>query len=580
MPRSERPRRRPTIVVEALEGRALLAGSPFTVLGPGVSPADFRATTFASGLNYPVGLQPTADGALMVAVSNPVPNQTAFYATTGAILRFNDANGDGVADGPGQVLYNGLPGPLTALAQAGPFVIATGGGTAGTSTISVLSAGAGPSSALSLLGQITLTFPTNTWEHTSYALAVRPSPGQAGSYDVFFNVGSENNGIRRDANNNVVLDSNGNAIPTPSSGTVAASGLVSGTLQTDSVYMFTLSSNNGQPVASNLREVADGLRNAASLAIDPKTGDLLIADNGIDGNGNGAYAWSADTLDRVPAAEIGTTVLDFGYPYHYTLAAQSPGGPGPRVDLGPTSGVTLPVLAFQPLPDANIPNLGSRAQGASGFTIAPSQFPDGLNSGVFVGFHGDFTTGGLTNTKNPVVFANPTTGQYFDVVSNDQPNIGHVDGAAATADALFLSDMSSTGDIFTANGPGQGAVYEVKALVRDVTSQVAVHPGGFLYNRSTHQFVQTVTVTNNGPAIAGPIALVLDDLTSGVTLANASGSTSATSPAGQPSINLPLGSTGTLGAGQAVTVQLVFTDPGYHPIGYVSDLLAYGSAPI
>jgi glucose/arabinose dehydrogenase len=567
------------MAVESLEARALLTSGPFTVVGPGVTPADFRVTTFASGLNYPTGLQPTADGSMMVAVSNPTAGHTSYFATTGEILRFTDANGDGVADGPGQVLYDGLPGQLTALKQAGPFVLATSS-TPGTSTINVLAAGAGPASALSLLGQVSLTFPSTAWEHTSYALAVRPTPGQPGSYDVFFNVGSENNGIERDANNNVVLDSNGHAIPTPSVGTITAGGLLSGTLQPDSVDVATLSSHNGAPVFSNLRQVADGLRNAASLAIDPTTGDLLIADNGIDGNNTGAVAWSADTLDRVPAADIGTTVLNFGYPYHYTLAAQTPGGPGPRVDLGPTSGVTLPVLAFQPLPDANIPNFGSRSQGASGFTIAPPQFPDGLNHGVFAGFHGDFSTGGLTNTKNPVVFANPATGQYFDFVSNDQPNIGHVDGAAATTDALFLSDMTSTGDVFGTGGPGNGSVYEVKALVRDVSSQVTVHRGGFLFNRSTRQFTEFVTVTDTGPAIAGPIALVLDDLTPGVTLANASGTTAATTPSGQPFINLPLGNTGTLAAGQSVTVMLTFTDPGYHPIAYVSDLLAYGAGPI
>ena len=33
----------------------------------GVDPADFRVTTFASGLNYPYGMQQLSDGSLLVA---------------------------------------------------------------------------------------------------------------------------------------------------------------------------------------------------------------------------------------------------------------------------------------------------------------------------------------------------------------------------------------------------------------------------------------------------------------------------------------------------------------------------------
>ena len=52
---SSRPRQR-RLVVEQLEARRLLSGPPFAVGGdPSVNPADFRVTTFASGLNYPKG---------------------------------------------------------------------------------------------------------------------------------------------------------------------------------------------------------------------------------------------------------------------------------------------------------------------------------------------------------------------------------------------------------------------------------------------------------------------------------------------------------------------------------------------
>ena len=69
-------------------------------------------------------------------------------------------------------------------------------------------------------------------------------------------------------------------------------------------------------------------------------------------------------------------------------------------------------------------------------------FPAALNRGVFVGFHGVFNSGGTANEENPVVFADPNTGKYFDFISNDEPNIGHIDGATSTADSLFLSDVA------------------------------------------------------------------------------------------------------------------------------------------
>ena len=67
--RERSARRFQRLVVEPMEPRTLLAGAPFAVGGdPSVNPADFRVTTFASGLNYPKGLMTLPDGSLLVAV--------------------------------------------------------------------------------------------------------------------------------------------------------------------------------------------------------------------------------------------------------------------------------------------------------------------------------------------------------------------------------------------------------------------------------------------------------------------------------------------------------------------------------
>ena len=457
-PRTSSRRRPWRLVVEPLEERRLLTGSPpFSVGGdPIVNPADFRVTAFASGLNYPKGLMSLSDGSLLVAVNNPVAGSTSFYDSTGELLRFTDADGDGVADGSGQVLYNDLPGEITAIHQAGEFILATSA-QSGSEGIYVLREGATPSAPLTLVGSLDLAFPT-PWEHTTYASVVRPTPGQPGDFDVIFNVGSQYNGVVIGSNGSVVLDSNGNPTLEPTTGTVTASGLATGTLQGDSLYMVTLHDQGGTPTLSNLTQVATGLRNAASLAIDPTTGDLYLADNGIDGNDYGNEAWSADELDIIPAALIGKQVENFGFPYSYVKTIDAPGDPVTVVE--PTYGIQ-PTIAFEPLPDPVLTAEGSESEGSSGFALSPPDFPAGLNHGVFIGFHGLFSQGGTANDENPMLFADPSTGHYFDFISNDLANIGHLDEALSTADSLFVADFTSGGD--TGNGVGQGVIYQIKA---------------------------------------------------------------------------------------------------------------------
>jgi hypothetical protein len=414
-----------------------------------VNPADFRITTFASGLNYPAALLTLADGSLLVGVTN---------SGGGALLRFTDANGDGVADDGGRALYSGLPGQVTELRQAGEFILATSSqSTSG--QISVLRVGASPDAPLTFAGSINFSFAPGWW-HLTYASAVRPTPGHPGDYDVFFNIGSENNGI--------VLDGNGNLTSyQPTTNAVAASGLIGGTLQGDSVYMVTLHDNGGNPVVSNLTRVASGLRNAASMAIDPATGDLLFADNGIDGKNGGNEAWSTDELDRIPAAQIGGPTEFFGFPelvngqltYSYVKTIDRPGDPVTVVNPG--VGVQ-PLIAFEPLPDPVLTAEGSESEGSSGFALSPPQFPAGLNHGVFIGFHGIWNLGGTANDENPLIFADPSTGRYFDFVSNNEPGVGHFDSALSTSDSLFLADISSGGSM--SSGAGQGAIYQIKAI--------------------------------------------------------------------------------------------------------------------
>ena len=81
--------------------------------------------------------------------------------------------------------------------------------------------------------------------------------------------------------------------------------------------------------------------------------------------------------------------------------------------------------------------------------------------------------------------------------------------------------------------------------------------GGFRLNRATGRFVQTITLTNTvGTTTVGPVSLVLDGLSSNAALFNPTGTTSATTPAGSPFLNVQAGD---LAVGASVTVTLEFT---------------------
>jgi hypothetical protein len=113
----------------------------------------------------------------------------------------------------------------------------------------------------------------------------------------------------------------------------------------------------------------------------------------------------------------------------------------------------------------------------------------------------------------------------------------------------------------------------------NLTGQVTVKPGGFVYDRTHQQFVQTVSITNNGPAaITGPISLALDTLSSNATLASPSGYTSCAAPAASPLADLGVCPASPLTIGGTVSVTLRFNDPALTAISYTPRVLG-GLAP-
>ena len=393
--------------------------APFALQGGGlVDLGELRVTVFAEGLAYPHGMAELADGSLLVATSEPTGG--SYFRSTGALVRLVDEDEDGVADGPGQVLAGGLPGGLTDVRRAGDLVYAVSAGWEAPG-ITVLRVGVEPGDPLTVVGTIAFAYGV-TMDHGTYAVATREDPEEPGRHDLFFNVGSLSN------------DTVG--------ATVTASGLVSGELVDASIYRVRVDDSGPAPVFGAPERIAGGLRNAAGIAVDPRTGDLWFEDNGIDLPDDRIVPLSADELNRLPARRIGGNVEDYGFPSAYVDYAT-----GERVGKGGLR----PEVAFLPVD-------GSENEGAAGIALAPPGFPAGLDDGVFVGFHGQWDEVGLANEENPLVYVDRGSGEYVHIVGNDEPGVGHLDGLLATRDALYVSDLTGTGSLV---GGAAGTIYRI-----------------------------------------------------------------------------------------------------------------------
>lgn len=418
---------------------------PFSVGGdPRVDPSDFRITEFASGLATPYGMQRLDDGSLIVGST-----VGGFDSVNGGqIVRLRDADANGVADGSPQVVASGLPGMVTGVRRAGNLVAAVSVNFIGdrASYITLLRQGATPADPLTQVAQVRIDYafdnPEGVFQHVASTLEARPTPGEPGKHDLFFQLGSERNG-----------DVGG---PTPTDATHHidfSGGLTVSNVPAEKVYKITVddSAGTGTPTLSQPVAVAAGVRNPAGLAIHPTTGDLYFQDNGIDNNAieGGHEPLSVDELNLLTAAQLnGGVVPDYGFPFSYVEYRT-----GNLV--GPQDGVTQPIATFQPIPN---PITGAESEGAAEIAFAPELFPEGLNNGIFIGFAGrEPSPDGSIDPERPVVFLDLNSGEYFHFIAS--PFFGEHGALAslfATEDSLFLTDPF-----------GSGAIYQISVIQQE-----------------------------------------------------------------------------------------------------------------
>jgi len=406
----------------------------------------FRVTVFAEGLSFPTSMVELADGSLLIATNTgPAASSSLFTSNQGTLLRLVDSDGDGDADGTPSVLASGLPGLITSVRRIDDLIMVLSS-QGGEETITLLRTGADPTAPLSRTGSLHFRFPSG-FEHSTNALALRQAATGDGSVEVFFNIGARlNNAATQET---VGLRGDGTAVL-----------LDEVQLEADSIHRLTLTPvNNGSYFSASTSLIARGLRNAAGMTFSPQ-GDLYLQDNGIDGTPRDV-SLSADELNRILADEIGRSIPDFGFPNVYVDAIT---GALVRQENGANTPATSdPLIVFRPIDS-------ERSEGAVELTMAPQGFGVPYAGGVFIGFIGMVGRGGSANMENPIVFANPTTGEYYHFIANQL--LGNPYGLTATSSSLFLSDLSRTGSVFS--NRSDGVIYQITPLAIPVNTELAI----------------------------------------------------------------------------------------------------------
>ncbi len=174
--------------------------------------------------------------------------------------------------------------------------------------------------------------------------------------------------------------------------------------------------------------------------------------------------------------------------------------------------------------------------------------------------------------------ANPLAGGSVTPASGSLFTAGSSITVTAAPNACYLFSSYSGAIIGTTN-PAMLLINAPQSVVAnfasnaksDVTPQMTTQVSGFRYNRITNSYLQSLTVSNGGSALNGPVYVALDSLSAGATLTGSLGTTQCASPAGSPYVLLS--NTG-IGAGQSLTLSLQFISPAGPPFLYTPRYLA------
>jgi hypothetical protein len=207
---------------------------------------------------------------------------------------------------------------------------------------------------------------------------------------------------------------------------------------------------------------------------------------------------------------------------------------------------------------------------SNGATALPASLPSGGQCSFTISYAGTSPSGAITLTDDAALSSPPSA----------------VSGTSYTQTITLSGSGSGTGTIAL---PPTGVPVNVTELitVRDaptastpcqanVSADITVTRGPYLYSPATHLYEQTVTLTNSGSiSIPGPISLVIPGLSGNAKLFNPTGVTTCAVP-GIPYVT---DATLSLAPGGSTNVLLYFTDPSHAAFTYGTQVEAGSGAP-
>jgi hypothetical protein len=323
-------------------------------------------------------------------------------------------------------------------------------------------------------------------------------------------------------------------------------------------------------------------------------GNTLYVTKGSGSNGvNTVYQVGASgVLPTVATAATTPVTILPGFP---TVLARSTTAPLPRFPFG---------LWFA---DANTVYVTDEGDGTT--VNAATDTKAGLQKWIFAGgtWQLAYTLQDGLNLGVPYAIANGPHGEVYppslDPATDGLRNIAGVVNGDGTVTIYAVTSTVSTNtdqgadpnrlvtvtDVVSANTASQ-VVGEHFTTIRtagygevlrgvSVAGPAAVTRSGIVRDRRTGTYAQQLTVRNTSSnTIAGPILVVLDNLSANASLANPTGTVSANPPVGGPYISIPGTSLG-LAPGATASVVLQFANPTSGAIAYTTRVLPGNRIP-
>ena len=313
-----------------------------------------------------------------------------------------------------------------------------------------------------------------------------------------------------------------------------------GTLNATAKASATVGTAFTGPVATFSYDVA---AQASQFTATINWGDGRISNGTVQSNASGGFdVVGTNTFGAAVATPVAVHIQDFGIPRSPDLDVANVIQVAPATTTTTLAVTPSPVIANQAL------TLTATVTPSAGHTLNLTN-----NSNGFV----EFEDGGLPVGVAPL----DSTGKAT-FTTTKLPLGSH------NLTAVFLGSR----DFNTSTSTG------VTEVVRaDVTSQLSITLGPV--KRKGRRFLQHDTILNNGATLAGPLVLVLTNLTKGTKLVNASGTTMTVPSPGNPFFIIPLGASGQLASGASVGVDLIFTAASARRVRYTPIVLAGLSQP-